>query len=69
MIIEHPEHGLSVGLGAKNKEQESKTSQKMAQVNEQRGGGEERKETLAVKPLDFENHPLGLSCLSSRTDN
>ena len=31
-------------------------------------GGEERKETLADKPRDFENHPLGLSCLSSRTD-
>ena len=28
-------------------------------------GGEERKETLAGKPLDFENRPLGLSCLSS----
>ena len=28
------------------------------------GGGEGRKETLADKPLDFENHPLGLSCLS-----
>ena len=32
------------------------------------GGGEERKETLADKPWDFENRPLGLSCLSSRTD-
>ena len=32
------------------------------------GGGEERKETLADKPRDFENHPLGLSRLSSRTD-
>ena len=29
---------------------------------------EERKETLADKPLDFENRPLGQSCLSSRTD-
>ena len=29
-------------------------------------GWEERKETLADKPLDFENHPLGLSSLSSR---
>ena len=30
------------------------------------GGGSGRwsKETLAVKPLDFENRPLGLSCLS-----
>ena len=35
--------------GAKN------CSAKMEQVQE--GGGEERKETLADKPLDFENHP------------
>ena len=28
-------------------------------------GWEERKETLADKPRDFENRPLGLSCLSS----
>ena len=40
----------------------------MAQVKERGGGGEERKETLADKPLDFENRPLGLSCLSSCTD-
>ena len=32
------------------------------------GGGEERKETLADKPRDSENRPLGLSCVSSRTD-
>ena len=32
----------------------------MAQVKERGGGGEERKETLADKPLDFENRPLGL---------
>ena len=31
-------------------------------------GGEERREPLADKPLDFENRLLGLSCLSSRTD-
>ena len=31
-------------------------------------GGEERKATLADKPRDFENHPLGLARLSSRTD-
>ena len=29
-----------------------------------RGRGRWSKETLAVKPLDFENRPLGLSCLS-----
>ena len=40
----------------------------MAQVKEWGGGGEERKETLADKPWDFENHPLGLSCLSLRTN-
>ena len=57
------------GLGAKNEEQETKTARKMAQVKERGGGGgEERKETLADKPLDFENRPLGLSCLSSHTD-
>ena len=46
----------------------SKTARKIAQVKERGGGGEERKETLANNPRDFENHPLGLSCLSSRTD-
>ena len=56
------------GLGAKNEEQELKTAGKMAQVKERGRGGEERKETLADKPLDFENRPLGLTCLSSRTD-
>ena len=56
------------GLGAKNEKQETKTARKMTQVKERGGGGEERKETLADKPLDFENRPLGLSCLSSRTD-
>ena len=30
----------------------------MAQVKERGGGGEERKETLADKPWDFENHPF-----------
>ena len=33
----------------------------MAHVKERGGGGEERKETLADKSLDFENRPLGLS--------
>ena len=58
------------GLGEKNEEQKSKTARKVAQVKERGGGGEEfeRKETLADKPRDFENHPLGLSYLSSRTD-
>ena len=53
------------GLGAKNKERESKTVRKMAQVKEHGGGGEERKEMLANKPRDFLDRPLGLSCLSS----
>ena len=53
---------------SKNEERESKTARKMAQVKERGGGGEERKETLADKPQDFENRPLGLSCLSARTD-
>ena len=56
------------GVGAKNEEQESKTVGKTAQVKERGGGGEERKEMLADKALDFENRPPGLSCLSSRTD-
>ena len=54
-------------LGAKNEERESKTARKMAQVKKGREGGEERKETLADKPRDSENLPLGLSCLSART--
>ena len=41
-------------------ESKLKTAQKMAEVKERGGGGEERKETLADKPQDFENHPLGL---------
>ena len=40
----------------------------MAQVREWGGGGDERNETLADKPQDFENHPFGLSCLSLHTD-
>jgi len=40
----------------------------MGQVKERRWGGEERKETLADKPQDFENCPLGLSFLSACTD-
>ena len=56
------------GLGEKNEERESKTARKMAYVKERGRGGEERKETLADKHRDFENHTLGLSCLSSRTD-
>ena len=45
-----------------------KTAQKMAEVKERGGGGEERKETFADKPQNFENHPLGLSCLSLHSD-
>ena len=52
----------------KNEERESKTARKMVQVKERGGGGEERKETLVDKPRDFENRPLSLSRLSSRTD-
>ena len=56
------------GLRAMNEEQESKTAGKMARVKERGGDREEMKETLADKPHDFGNRPLGLSCLSSRTD-
>ena len=62
--IDFTHHGpipFLCGLGAKNKEQESKTVGKMAQVKERGRGGEERKETLADKPLDFEKRSLGLS--------
>ena len=44
------------------------TERKMERVKEGGGGGEGRKETLADKPLDFENRPLGLSCLSAHTE-
>jgi len=39
------------------------TTRKMERVKEGGGGGKGRKETLADKPLDFKNRPLGLSCL------
>ena len=41
---------------SKDMERESKTAQKMVQVKEREGSGEERKEMLAEKPQDFENH-------------
>lgn len=49
-------------------ESKLKTTQKMALVKERRGGGDERKKTLAEKPQDFENRPHRLSYLSARTD-
>ena len=61
----------SVSVWLRRKEQGTRvklTATKVAQVKERGGGGEERKETLADKPRDFENRPLGLACLSSRTD-
>ena len=36
-------------------------------ASKREGGGEERKETLADKPRDFENHPQHLSCPVSYT--
>ena len=44
------------------------TARKMERVKEGEGGGEGRKETLTDKPMDFENRPLGLSCLSAHTE-
>ena len=44
------------------------TARKMERVKEGGEGREGRKETLADKPLDFENSPLGLSCLSAHTE-
>ena len=61
----------SVSVWFRSKERGTRvklTARKMAQVKERGGGGEERKETLADKPRDFENRPLGLSCLSARTN-
>ena len=58
--------GISVRFRSKKRGTRVKDRAKMAQVKERGGGGEERKETLADKPLDFENRPLGLSCLSLR---
>ena len=55
-------------IRSKDKERESKTAQKMVRVKEREVGGEERKETLADKPQDFQNHPLDLSCLSLHHD-
>ena len=60
----------SVSVLFRRKEQGTRVKDrtKMGQVKERRGGGGERKETLADKPRDFENRPLGLSCLRARTD-
>ena len=56
----------SVSMRFRSKERIKRV--KMGQAKERGGGGEERKETLADKPREFENRPLGLSCLSSRID-
>ena len=60
----------SVSVRFRNKERGTrvKDGAKNGASKRARRGGEERKETLADKPWDFENHPHGLSCLSSRTD-
>ena len=41
---------------------------KMVRVKERGGVGKKGKEPLAEKQQDFENRPLGLSCLSAHTD-
>ena len=59
---------VSVQFRRKERGRRVKTERKVARVKERGVGGEKRKETLADKPRDFENRPLGLSCLSARTD-
>ena len=60
----------SVSVRFRSKERTTKVKDRSKNgVSKWRGGrGEERKETLADKPRDFESRSLGLSCLSSRTD-
>ena len=55
---------VSVRFSSKERGRRVKDRGKKAQVKQRGGGGEERKETLADKPLDFENRPLGFSCLN-----
>ena len=59
---------VSVRFRSKERGTRVKDRGKMARVKERGGDREEMKETLADQPHDFENRPLGLSCLSSRTD-
>ena len=40
----------------------------MRLVKEQGGGEQERNEMLTEKPRDLENRPIGVPCLSARTD-
>ena len=60
----------SISVWFRNKERGTRVKDraKNGASKRARRGGEERKETLADKSRDFENHPLGLACLSSRTD-
>ena len=60
----------SVSVRFRRKELGTRPKDRKKSGASKRAGGveEERKETLADKPRDFENHPLGLSCLSSHTD-
>ena len=59
---------VSVRFRSKERGTRVKDHAKNGASKRARCGGEERKETLADKSLDFENRPLGLSYLSSRTD-
>ena len=59
---------VSVQFTSKERGTRVKDRGKNGARKEQGGAGEERKETLADNPLDFENCPLGLSCMSSHTD-
>ena len=60
----------SVSVRFRNKERGTRVKDRAKNRASKRArrGGEERKETLGDKPRDFENHPLGLSCLISLTD-
>ena len=55
---------VSVRFRRKERGTRVKDSEKNGASKRAGRGGEEREEALADKPLDFENHPLGLSCLT-----
>ena len=60
----------SVSVRFRSKEQGKRVKNRAKNGTSKRagGGGKERMETLADKPRDFENRPLGLSFLSACTD-
>ena len=57
-ILQQGQQAFLCCLGAKNEEQESKTTIKNGASKRAGRGWGERKETRADKAVDFENHPL-----------